>query len=86
MTLDRFTLELGPGRCGLLRDVVNKQQPKLLALVDEGRLLTRADIEKLMLAVTLEFASAGLRDDHEPTEYGIELERLTDDLNRHGFM
>jgi hypothetical protein len=41
-----------------------------------------SEIEKLCDVISNEFLMKGIREDFEPNEYGLELERLLDVLNR----
>ncbi|MCL5735305.1 MAG: hypothetical protein M1274_06900 [Actinobacteria bacterium] len=68
----------------LLREVIENQLPEdmeVLALARDG---CPADERRRQLVslIASEFARSGLGPDDEPTDRGIELEELLDDINR----
>lgn len=70
-----------PDRCfGLLREVLEKRAPELLSVLrEESRVVIREDQKRdIQELIGDEFAETGLRDDHEPNERGLDLEKLID--------
>jgi hypothetical protein len=64
----------------LLREVLEKRAPELLPVLREGSQVViredkRRDFQEL---IGDEFAETGLRDDHEPNDRGLALEKLID--------
>ena len=86
MTDERFEHNLKEASADLLRDVVRRREANLLPLLEPHALLTREDILALTKVISDEFSGAGLGIDYEPNEYGLTLETLLDDVNRHGFL
>jgi len=64
----------------LLREVLEKRAPELLAVLREGsNVVIREDQNReIQELVGDEFAETGLRGDHEPNERGLALEKLID--------
>ena len=76
---------LSTDRSVLLRQIVKRNEPELLALVDTVGVnpLSEADREALRLTIMREFLSTGLDSDDEPTPWGLQLEQLIDALGRY---
>ena len=64
----------------LLREVLEKRAPELLPVLREGSVVViRGDQKReIQEVVGDEFSETGLRDDYEPNERGLALERLID--------
>jgi hypothetical protein len=85
MSADRFELSLPEASVRLLRDVVARRDPTLAPLLEPGALLVRSDVKALTNVISSEFVKTGLDESWEPTEVGLRLEALLDEVNRHGF-
>jgi hypothetical protein len=83
---DRFELSLRKASFQLLRDVVARRDPMLLSLLEPGALLARSDVIALIEVISDELVTTGFGERYEPTEYGLKLEALLDEVNRHGFV
>ena len=83
---ERFELSLQEASVHLLRDVVARRDPKLLLLLEPGAQLTRSDVTALINVISDELVTTGFGERYEPTEYGLKLEALLDEVNRHGFV
>jgi hypothetical protein len=68
----------------LLKEVVTKRCPQLLAHVESGDLagLAHAERQTVMNALSDEFTASGIGKDWEPTQRGLQLEELLDIVNR----
>jgi hypothetical protein len=64
----------------LLRDVLQKRAPELLPLMREGSEIVILEHQKRYIQdlVGDELSETGLRDDSEPNERGLALEKLID--------
>lgn len=82
---ERFELSLQEASLKLLRDIVARRDPKLLPLLELGALLVRSDVTALIDVISSELVTSGFGESYEPTEYGLKLEALLDEVNRHGF-
>jgi hypothetical protein len=82
---DRFELSLPEASFHLLRDVVARRDPTLLLLLEPGALLARSDVTALIQVISDELVTTGFDESYEPTEDGLKLEALLDEVNRHGF-
>ena len=73
-------------RLQFLRRVVQKRDSTLQYAVDklEKRSIDAAEIELLRELLADELVEFGLREDDEPTPYGLELESLSDWVGRAG--
>jgi hypothetical protein len=69
-----------PQQLALLRRVVSKRNPELLALLSTlaSRPLTSEEREMLRGSVLTEFLEIGLQADDEPTGYGLALQGVID--------
>ena len=68
----------------LLKAVLLKHSPDLIAVVSNNNLSTLNDDERnrIIQLVSLEFSETGLESDDEPNPRGLALEELLDALNR----
>ncbi len=68
----------------LLIEVISKQQPELIPLLDilGWRLLDNNERDSLREAVLDEFVETGLREDDEPNSRGLQLESLIELLGQ----
>lgn len=84
MTNDKRIRPLRPEEANLLREVVQKRAPELMALFSRIEANTLARHERLRLCELLgaEFAETGVGADSEPLPRGVKLEELLDLLNR----
>ena len=71
-------LTLPPDMMDLLRFVLQEHAPEQLPLLDRDSRLTEDEQEELRTALAFELMERGLREDSEPTEYGLKIERLID--------
>jgi hypothetical protein len=76
--------QLQPDKVRLLREVILKQQPSLLSLLDVLNVssLTVEQRESLREAVAAELCVTGLDKNDEPNDRGLQLEALIDYLGR----
>lgn len=80
MNSTSVTIRIPQPSFGLLREVLEKRAPELLPVLREGSEVViredqKRDIQEL---IGDEFSETGLRDDHEPNERGLALEKLID--------
>ncbi len=70
--------KLGPDEIELLREIVSKRAPDLLALIDSLGVvpLTQEQREELRGVISDEFCETGLREDNEPNPWGVRLDDL----------
>jgi hypothetical protein len=66
----------------LLAEVLTKQSPDLLALLQRRGDISEDERDALTTAISSEFTATGIDDDYEPNERGHLLERLLDEVNR----
>lgn len=72
-------------RRALLLEVARKRSPESLRIAEaflSGSQLARPELDMLIDLISAEFLREGLRPDDEPTQLGLELEALLDDVNR----
>ncbi len=76
---------LGRGEIGLLRDVVQRRDVRLLAAVQalSNRSLTEHEREALQQLVLDEMYEKGLSADDEPNDYGRQLDDLVGKLENY---
>jgi hypothetical protein len=74
------TIRLPERLFGLLREVLERRAPELSSLLrDGGRVVLREGQKRAVQElVGDEFAETGLRDDDEPNQRGLDLEKLID--------
>ncbi|TAK52109.1 MAG: hypothetical protein EPO25_14670 [Gammaproteobacteria bacterium] len=80
MNSTSVTIRLPQLSSDLLREVIEKRAPELLPMLREGSEVViredqKRDIQEL---IGDEFSQTGLRDDHEPNDRGLALEKLID--------
>ncbi len=71
-----------PDQMRLLKEVISKQDPSLLPVVDKlgSVLLTGEQREALREVLEAELSETGLQEDYEPNSRGLLLEELIDRL------
>lgn len=70
---------LNDKRRELLRSILTKRAAELLPLVDRIKKgeLSKSERDRLLCDVLVpEFVQLGLREDHEPNEYGLQIDDL----------
>jgi hypothetical protein len=82
---ESFGPPLSSEHIALLRRIIGRHEPELLALVETVGVnpLSEADREALRLTIMREFLCTGLDSDDEPTPWGLQLEQLIDVLGRY---
>lgn len=77
-------IELKPELAVLLREVLATHDPEMLGSLREGDLveLDAGQADRVRSAVTAELGSTGFDEGWEPTERGLELEALIDEIGR----
>jgi hypothetical protein len=66
----------------LLAEVLTRQSPDLLPLLQRQGDISEDDREALTTAISNEFTTTGMDGDYEPNSRGLRLERLLDEVNR----